>query len=439
MALDFAKIQALLQIRTAFLREEIDFEEAKKRLKTSTAPLTLTDIAAIEKRFAQDSDLAFTWEAPPDRLADAQAASIATGKVNMPPEQVELFLKKQFVLSLWGSHLATWPGSLPPWHPLLSYYEELNEWEWRLSCLASCPCSIESLLENALLIDDLSTWQKHLSRKQLELYPYLERAGYERPMSVLWRYDDQVKTACKACVKTLEQIREAYNSDEVQLNALLQDFDSKRQNLISKASQLNQRERQVLFPLSYLVLSSNAWEVMAQHQSDHAFAWVTPSLNDFPRPVFHTEKEQTQKSGSANTTLSFNSQAHGQLSPELLEAVLSQLSMELTVVDEKDQFVFFAHDELLGEAIFPRSPAALERPVHLCHPMQIRPMVAVMIEQFQDGSHDYFDRHLRRDGEWIQVRYRALRSKEGQYLGVLETVQRCGHIEAGIKKSGDQA
>lgn len=110
-----------------------------------------------------------------------------------------------------------------------------------------------------------------------------------------------------------------------------------------------------------------------------------------------------------------------QLSPEVLAAMLNTLPIELSFVDAGDRVRYFSHEH--GTKIFPRTRGAIGREVQTCHPPKSVDRVNAILASFKDGSRDVAEFWLDMRGRKVHVRYFAVRSAGGGYLGTLETVQ----------------
>jgi uncharacterized protein len=109
------------------------------------------------------------------------------------------------------------------------------------------------------------------------------------------------------------------------------------------------------------------------------------------------------------------------LPPEVLAAMLNTLPLELSFVDASDRVRYFSHEHL--PKIFPRTRGAIGRAVQQCHPPGSVHKVNAILAAFKAGARDVAEFWLEMRGRRIHVRYFAVRSVDGQYLGCLETVQ----------------
>ena len=109
------------------------------------------------------------------------------------------------------------------------------------------------------------------------------------------------------------------------------------------------------------------------------------------------------------------------LPPDVLAAMLNTLPVELSFVDADDRVQYFSHEN--HPKIFGRTRGAIGRAVQQCHPPKSVHMVNAILAAFRAGERKVAEFWLTLDGRMIHVRYFAVRSAEGRYLGCLETVQ----------------
>jgi hypothetical protein len=116
------------------------------------------------------------------------------------------------------------------------------------------------------------------------------------------------------------------------------------------------------------------------------------------------------------------------LPPDILAAMLNTLPIELSFVDADDRVRYFSHEH--GSKIFPRTRGAIGRAVQQCHPPKSVDRVNAILASFKAGARDVAEFWLDMRGRKIHVRYFAVRSDDGRYLGTLETVQDITDIQA---------
>jgi DUF438 domain-containing protein len=115
------------------------------------------------------------------------------------------------------------------------------------------------------------------------------------------------------------------------------------------------------------------------------------------------------------------------LPPEILGAMLNTLPIELSFVDAEDRVRYFSHEN--HPKIFGRTRGAIGRVVQQCHPPRSVHMVNAILAAFRAGERSVAEFWLTLGGRMVHVRYFAVRSAEGNYMGCLESVQDITEIQ----------
>ena len=110
----------------------------------------------------------------------------------------------------------------------------------------------------------------------------------------------------------------------------------------------------------------------------------------------------------------------GDLSKEVLDALLETLPVEISFVDEDDTVRYFNKD---GNRIFPRPPSVIGRKVQDCHPKKSLHKVNQILDDFKNNRRDVAEFWIDLRGRKVYIRYFAVRDKGGKYLGCLEVTQ----------------
>ncbi len=107
---------------------------------------------------------------------------------------------------------------------------------------------------------------------------------------------------------------------------------------------------------------------------------------------------------------------------DFLAAMLDTFPMEFSVLDADDNVLFWNQH---GVRIFKRGPGVIGRNVRMCHPKDSLDKVEKVIEVLKSGKKEHVDFWLDLpDGDEprkLLIRYFAIRSEKGDYLGTLET------------------
>lgn len=108
------------------------------------------------------------------------------------------------------------------------------------------------------------------------------------------------------------------------------------------------------------------------------------------------------------------------LKPEIIEALLDSMPIEISFIDENDEVKYFNKN---GDRIFPRPRSIVGKKVQQCHPQKSLHKVLQILEAFKNGKKDVAEFWINLKGRQIYIRYFAVRDKDGNYLGTLEVSQ----------------
>jgi PAS domain S-box-containing protein len=108
------------------------------------------------------------------------------------------------------------------------------------------------------------------------------------------------------------------------------------------------------------------------------------------------------------------------LKPEVIEAMLDSMPIEISFVDKNDEVKYFNKN---GDRVFPRPRSIVSKKVHQCHPQKSLHKVLQILEAFKNGKKDVTEFWINLKGRQIYIRYFPVRDKTGKYLGTLEVSQ----------------
>ena len=108
------------------------------------------------------------------------------------------------------------------------------------------------------------------------------------------------------------------------------------------------------------------------------------------------------------------------LSQEQLAGILESIPIEISFVDEDDLVRFWNKHET---RIFKRPSAVVGKSVQNCHPKQSVDKVNKILCDFKAGKRDSAEFWIELRGRKVYIRYFAVRSRAGKYLGTLEATQ----------------
>lgn len=266
------------------------------------------------------------------------------------------------------------------------------------------------ILEDINLLWDLD---KHYSRKENLLFPYLEKYGIYGPTKVMWGVDDAIRLAIKDAKLKLTN----YVGDKDETVAVLKD-------VIKEVSEMIFKEENILFPLSLETLTEDEWVKIAAESEEIGFCLAEPAgvwkPERHPLDLDAKEEEEDTKDGY----IRFET---GIISLKQLETLMNHLPIDLTFIDENDVVRYFSHGK---ERIFARTKAVIGRTVQNCHPPQSVHVVEKLLEDFKSGVKDTEDFWIQMGDKFIYIRYFAVKDEEGNYMGTLEFTQNVSGIRA---------
>ena len=161
--IDGKKLEIVHEIKSAYDEGKISLEEARKALKDRVQHLAPYEIAIIEQEMVEETEDECIKE-------DIQA-----------------------MLEVFQDVLVTKDQELPENHPISCYRREnakMKELLLSVEDLVQYPLIKNQWLE---LYEDLLKFKIHLSRKQNQLYPVLEKKGFTRPTTTMWTLDDFIR------------------------------------------------------------------------------------------------------------------------------------------------------------------------------------------------------------------------------------------------------
>jgi len=108
------------------------------------------------------------------------------------------------------------------------------------------------------------------------------------------------------------------------------------------------------------------------------------------------------------------------LTQQQLIGILEALPIEISFVDENDAVKFWNKHET---RIFRRPTSVLGKSVQNCHPKESLDKVNRILLDFKTGKKESAEFWIDLRGSKVYIRYFAVRTKTGGYLGTLEVTQ----------------
>lgn len=287
-------------------------------------------------------------------------------------------------------------------HPIRVYLEENILTKDLLEKLSNCDITkdFETFYN---IFNSLCEVELHYSRKENQLFPYIEKYGWDTTSQYMWTFHDQIRD-------DLKQIRE--NIDKRIFNKI----EYMIEELTSNIHHLILLEETTLFPNSYESLNKDDWEEIKQGDEE-----IGDMLNS---SYIHPKNDKVKKDIKIESdAISLD---EGALTPLQVNMLFKNLPIDVTYVDENDKVVFYNKGD---ERIFPRSPGIIGREVRFCHPPKSVDTVLQILESFKDGSKDSAQFWINFKGSLIHIRFFAIRDEENIYRGVMEITQDVSDIK----------
>jgi uncharacterized protein len=277
--------------------------------------------------------------------------------------------------------------------PLIEGFEEDDSIEARHRLLGSL---------NLLL--DLD---KHYTRKEQLVFPYLEKYGINGPSINMWRLDDFIRDGLKDAKRKLSD----NHGDKGTVVGILNEQIQQIQAMIY-------REEHILFPMAMNHLTEDEWAKIA-HESDEIGFCLVDEVAEW-----NPHRDHLDESAISAGYIKLET---GVLSLKQLELILNHLPVDITFIDHNDIVRYFSHGK---ERIFARTKAVIGRTVQNCHPPKSAHIVEALLDDFKSGKKDSEEFWIKFKDKYVFIRYFAVRDEEGAYVGTLEFTQNIDPIQA---------
>ncbi|MFZ5988172.1 MAG: DUF438 domain-containing protein [Bacillota bacterium] len=268
---------------------------------------------------------------------------------------------------------------------------------------------------NNLIKDFDALWEidRHYSRKENLLFPYMEKYGITAPPKVMWGVDDEIRDAIKETRKLLA----SYTGDR---EAVVQ----KAKDAANRVIEMIFKEENILFPMVLETLVEDEWVKIAEESGEIGYTLIEPKGKW--KPVRVNVEEKAQDNGEQPCNNGYVKFDAGILLPEEINAMFNTLPVDITFVDKEGAVKYFSQGK---ERIFARPKTIIGRKVQNCHPPASVHIVEKMIEDFRSGKKDHEDFWIRMGDKYVYIRYFAVRSEGGEYLGTMEVTQNIKPIQ----------
>ncbi len=237
----------------------------------------------------------------------------------------------------------------------------------------------------------------HYAEKGDLLYPLL-KVKYEisGPSDVMWTTDDEIRDEIASLAKQTERGSE---------------WRENFKKILLRLTQMIRQEEKVLFPVSAVNFTEKEWHSIYRDQFSYDPAF------GIEEEVWDEVEEQAKTAPAFTDKITMSM---GSLTLEQLEALMDTIPMEITFVDVDDINTYYNDN---GEKFFKRPQMSLGRKVYSCHPPKVEAMVKAVIADFKSGKRDEVQMWSEKKGKPMCITYRAVRDKNGKYVGTAEFVQ----------------
>ena len=405
--IDGKKLEIVHEIKSAYDEGKISLEEARKALKDRVQHLAPYEIAIIEQEMVEETEDECIKE-------DIQA-----------------------MLEVFQDVLVTKDQELPENHPISCYRREnakMKELLLSVEDLVQYPLIKNQWLE---LYEDLLKFKIHLSRKQNQLYPVLEKKGFTRPTTTMWTLDDFIRDEIAECYNLLLEDKE-------------EEFIGKQAELVADVRDLMDKEENILYPTSLEMINEEEFRYMAEGDREIGFAYISVQADKSGNSDSASSSASASTAGAPLSGLSsapgfaeelagllgkygFNNKEEklnvstGQLTLEQINLIYQHMPVDLSYVDENELVCFYTDTK---HRVFPRSKNVIGRDVKNCHPKASVHIVEEIIKKFRSGEQDKAEFWINKPDLFIYIIYYAVRDENGKFRGVLEMMQDCTHIRS---------
>ncbi len=314
-------------------------------------------------------------------------------------------------------------------HPIHTYMAENKAAKAALKKLSAAarPLALTWTRDQAALglfdvaLQNFSELLIHYTRKENQLFPFLEAKGFVAPSKVMWAKHDEIR----ALFKEAEKLRKTADWKKLRRALSL---------LSSKVKKMFFMEEHILLPEAVRRLSEKDWVAVRRGEGAIGYAWIKPG--DEWDPDIAEAKRAAQPS-PADTAASPNKPeltkqaepadmpgalrlGEGWLTREQIDLMLKALPLDISFVDEHDRVLYYSDN---AERLFPRSPAIIGRNVANCHPPKSVHIVKRIVEAFRAKTKNFAEFWIEMKGRFIHIRYFPVYDESGAYRGTLEVSQ----------------
>ncbi|NYC94649.1 DUF438 domain-containing protein [Clostridium acetobutylicum] len=136
------------------------------------------------------------------------------------------------------------------------------------------------LMENISMLFDLD---KHYSRKENLIFPYLEKYGITAPPKVMWGVDDEIREALKECKEVINSANKTPN-----------EITEKVESTLKRIEEMIFKEESILLPMCIDTFSEDEWLDIESESDEIGYCLISPSEKWKPKRENVEEKEKSK-------------------------------------------------------------------------------------------------------------------------------------------------
>jgi len=367
------------------LHQGLTIEEAKERFEKEIGTASSTEIAEIEQALIDEG---------------------------LSPEEIKKFCNVHALLFQSALEKSIIKETSPS-HPVYLFKLENREIEKIVNSLKKQKEEREEELSRTKrklndLLNELKGIEIHYARKELVLFPFLEKQGFTGPSKVMWGKDNEVRDLLKKAISSVEEIKDIKDLEPYSKNSL--------DPLIEEVTGMIFKEENILFPTCLEKLSANDWVEILRESEEVGYVLVKKP-KETEALVKDLKSALLEEPVFEDNEISLPT---GKLRLKELMSVLNTLPVDITFVDNEDKVRYFSDNK---ERIFLRTKSVIGIKVQNCHPPQSLETVEEILNSFKEGKRDIVDFWINQEGKFVYIRYFAVRGEGGSYLGTLEVSQ----------------
>ncbi|HEB35932.1 hypothetical protein LCGC14_1021640 [marine sediment metagenome] len=367
------------------LHEGLTIEKAKERFEKEIGTASSTEIAEIEQSLIDEG---------------------------LSPEEIKKFCNVHALLFQSALEKSIIKETSPS-HPVYLFKLENREIEKIADSLKKLKEERKEELSRTKrklndLLNELKGIEIHYARKELVLFPFLEKQGFTGPSKVMWGKDNEVRDLLKKAISSVEEIKDIKDLEPYSKNSL--------DPLIEEVTGMIFKEENILFPTCLEKLSANDWVEILRESEEVGYVFVEKP-KETEALVKDLKSALIEEPVFEDNEISLPT---GKLRLKELMSILNTLPVDITFVDNEDKVRYFSDNK---ERIFLRTKSVIGIKVQNCHPPQSLETVEEILNSFKEGKRDTVDFWINQEGKFVYIRYFAVRDEGGSYLGTLEVSQ----------------